>query len=263
MHLIKGYLFIYAFVLAGLVGACRPAEQISDTHQGGGAVLQINADSENQNQLTATEESAGWKLLFDGKTSAGWRGVGKEAFPAGGWKIENGELIILKTNSGDARKGGDIVTTEQFADFELTLEAKLTPGANSGLKYFVTEQKGSALGLEFQILDDDRHPDAKMGKNGNRTIGSLYDLIPAQSKQAKPIGEWNQIRLVSKNKHVEHWLNGTKVVEYERGSPAFRQLVAESKYQKYENFGEAAQGPILLQDHSDEVHYRNIKIRSL
>ncbi|MGV3589838.1 MAG: 3-keto-disaccharide hydrolase [Adhaeribacter sp.] len=263
MHLIKGYLFIYAFVLAGLAGGCRPAEQVSDTHQGGGVALQINAKSENQNQLTTAEKSAGWKLLFDGKTAAGWRGVGKDAFPSGGWKIENGELIILKTNSGDARKGGDIVTTEQFSDFELTLEAKLTPGANSGLKYFVIEQKGSALGLEFQILDDDRHPDAKMGKNGNRTIGSLYDLIPAQNKQAKPIGAWNQIRLVAKNKHVEHWLNGTKVVEYERGSPEFRQLVAESKYKKYENFGEAAQGPILLQDHSDEVHFRNIKIRTL
>jgi hypothetical protein len=258
-------LLVPAFFSVALTGTCQSSQQASATHRSGGAVMQIKANSAGQNTLTTAEESAGWKLLFDGKTSTGWRGANKNTFPAQGWKIQNGELVILKSDGNKTHHGGDIVTTSQYDNFELTLEAKLTPGANSGLKYFVTERKGSGspIGLEFQILDDDRHPDAKMGKNGNRTIGSLYDLIPAQNKKAMPIGEWNQIRVVSKNKHVEHWLNGTKVLEYERGSPEFRQLVAESKYKDYENFGEAARGSLLLQDHGDEVHYRNIKIRAL
>ncbi|WP_317132028.1 3-keto-disaccharide hydrolase [Rufibacter hautae] len=217
--------------------------------------------------MTAVEKKAGWKLLFDGKTTTGWRGAYKDAFPEQGWKIENGELVVLKSGGGESRNGGDIITEQQYDNFELTLEAKLTPGANSGVKYFVTERlpksPGSAIGLEFQILDDDLHPDAKMGKDGNRTIGSLYDLITARNKKVMSIGEWNKVRIVSNNKHVEHWLNGVKVVEYERGSQKFRDLVAASKYQKFEGFGEAPQGHILLQDHGDEVRYRNIKLLNL
>ena len=219
------------------------------------------------NTLTPAEKKAGWQLLFDGKTTKGWRGAHKDAFPGQGWKIENGELIVLQSNGAESNNGGDIVTVNEYGNFELTLEAKLTEGANSGVKYFVTEKEpphpGSAIGLEFQILDDDRHPDAKMGKNGNRTIGSLYDLITAQNKKACPIGEWNQVRIVSKNNHVEHWLNGTKVVEFTRGSPEYRALVAQSKYKNYPDFGEAAQGHILLQDHGNTVPYRNIKIKTL
>lgn len=219
------------------------------------------------NTLTSMEKRNGWVLLFDGKSSMGWRGAYREDFPAQGWKIEGGELIVIKSDGGESRNGGDIITKDKYDNYELTLEAKLTPGANSGVKYFVTERlpksPGSAIGLEFQILDDDLHPDARMGKNGNRTIGSLYDLIPAKDKGARSIGEWNQVRILSKNKHVEHWLNGKKVVEYDRGSPAFRALVAESKYKNYEGFGEAAEGHLLLQDHGDEVHYRNIKLRKL
>ncbi|MDQ3291291.1 MAG: DUF1080 domain-containing protein [Bacteroidota bacterium] len=228
-----------------------------------------NNGAKNQpvNTLTAAEKKQGWQLLFDGKTTNGWRGAHKDAFPTQGWQIENGELSVLQSDGAESRNGGDIVTTQEYGNFELTLEAKLTEGANSGIKYFVTEKEpphpGSAIGLEYQILDDDRHPDAKMGKNGNRTIGSLYDLIPAKNKKAKPIGEWNQVRIVSKNNHVEHWLNGTKVVEYTRASPEYRALVAQSKYKDYPNFGEAAQGHILLQDHGNTVHYRNIKIRKL
>lgn len=152
------------------------------------------------NTLTAAEKQAGWQLLFDGKTTNGWRGAHKEAFPPQGWLIENGELMVLPSDGAESRNGGDIVTAAEYGNFELTLEAKLTPGANSGVKYFVTEKEpphpGSALGLEFQILDDDRHPDAKLGRNGNRTIGSLYDLMPAQNKKARPIGQWNQVRIV-------------------------------------------------------------------
>lgn len=223
--------------------------------------------NQSMNTLSSTEKRNGWILLFDGKTTAGWRGAYRDEFPTQGWKIEGGELIVVKSDGREARNGGDIITKEKYDNYELTLEAKLTPGANSGVKYFVTEilpkSPGSAIGLEFQILDDDLHPDAKMGKNGNRTIGSLYDLIPARSKNKRPIGEWNQVRIISKDNKVEHWLNGSKVVEYERGSPAFRALVAESKYKNYEGFGEAPQGHLLLQDHGDEVHYRNIKLRKL
>ena len=228
----------------------------------------ISANSNQaMNTLSSMEKRNGWILLFDGKTTTGWRGAYRDEFPAQGWKIEGGELIVIKSDGREARNGGDIITKEKYGNYELTLEAKLTPGANSGVKYFVTERlpksPGSAIGLEFQILDDDLHPDAKMGKNGNRTIGSLYDLIPATSKISRSIGEWNQVRIISKNNKVEHWLNGSKVVEYERGSPAFRALVADSKYKNFEGFGEATEGHLLLQDHGDEVHYRNIKLRTL
>ena len=264
---IKFFLLYSILVLAFLMESCHSGQQVTATTQSNGTSLQISTASTDENTLTATERAAGWKLLFDGKTNTGWRGAYQDAFPTQGWKIENGELIVLKSGGAEANNGGDIITTEQYDNFELTLEAKLTPGANSGVKYFVTERlprsPGSAIGLEFQVLDDDLHPDAKKGKKGNRTVGSLYDLIPAQNKTARPIGEWNQIRLVSNHQHVEHWLNGTKVVDFERGNPAFRKLVADSKYKDYENFGEAAKGHILLQDHGDEVHYRNIKLKPL
>lgn len=226
-----------------------------------------NTSQSMPNTLSAMEKRNGWVLLFDGKSSDGWRGAYKDGFPDQGWKIEGGELVVIKSDGRESRNGGDIITKEQYDNYELTLEAKLTPGANSGVKYFVTERlpksPGSAIGLEFQLLDDALHPDAKLGKNGNRTVGSLYDLIPAQTKKAKSIGEWNQVRIVSKNKHIEHWLNGSKVVEYDRGNADFRALVAESKYKNYQGFGEAVEGHLLLQDHGDEVHYRNIKLRKL
>jgi len=241
--------------------SCQP-QKASTTSQSAN-----NISQSMPNTLSPMEKRSGWVLLFDGKSSDGWRGAYKDDFPDQGWKIEGGELVVIKSDGRESRNGGDIITKDKYTNYELTLEAKLTPGANSGLKYFVTERlpksPGSAIGLEFQLLDDDLHPDAKLGKNGNRTIGSLYDLIPAQAKKARSIGEWNQVRIVSKNKHVEHWLNGSKVVEYDRGSPAFRSLVAESKYKNYEGFGEAVEGHLLLQDHGDEVHYRNIKLRKL
>ena len=224
------------------------------------------------NTLTAREKKEGWKLLFDGKTTKGWRGAYKDAFPTAGWSVQDGMLTIEKADGRESRNAGDIVTDEEFSNFDLQFEFKLTEGANSGVKYFVVEQQpkpaGSAFGLEFQVLDDDKHPDAKMGRNGNRTVGSLYDLIPAKDKAAKAIGEWNQGRVLVRGTHVEHWLNGKKVVEYERGSEAFREMVAQSKYKtpdynKNGRFGEAPKGHILLQDHGDRVYFRNIKIKSL
>ncbi len=182
---------------------------------------------------------------------------------------KDGVLSVLASGGGESRAGGDIVTTDLYSDFELKLDFKITEGANSGIKYYVNTElnkgEGSSIGLEFQILDDERHPDAKLGNHeGSRTIGSLYDLIQADTnKVVHPIGEWNQARIVSKNNHVEHWLNGRKVLEYERKSPEYLQLVKESKYVKWPNFGEADQGRILLQDHGDFVSFRNIKIRSL
>jgi hypothetical protein len=227
------------------------------------------------NTLAAHEEAAGWRLLWDGKTTRGWRGAKSEAFPEKGWQISNGELTVLASGGGESVAGGDIVTTERFGQFELTLEFKITPGANSGIKYYCQPNldpitgtgaktaTGSAIGLEYQILDDERHPDAKQGRDGNRTVASLYDLIPAlATKQPCPIGEWNQARIACLGNRVTHWLNGQKVLEYERGSPAFRELVAQSKYKNIPGFGEWTDGHILLQDHGDRVSFRSIKIRT-
>jgi hypothetical protein len=220
------------------------------------------------NELTKQEIGEGWKLLFDGQTTKGWRKAYGEKFPDKGWEVANGILSVLPASGAESQNGGDIVTIGEYDNFELLLQAKLTPAANSGVKYFVTEQEennpGSAIGLEYQILDDNLHPDAKLGNHeGSRTFASLYDLIKVSDKRANAIGEWNNIRIISKNNHVEHWLNGFKVLEYERGSVDFRKLVSESKYAKYPAFGEALKGHILLQDHGNAVSFRSIKIREL
>jgi len=220
------------------------------------------------NTLTDAERAEGWRLLWDGNTTWGWRSARGKEFPKGGWEIKDGVLSVVETGGAESRAGGDIVTVASYAAFDLKLEFRLTPGANSGVKYYVDTElnkgEGSAIGLEFQLLDDARHPDAKMGRDGNRTLASLYDLIPAAAgKKTKPIGEWNEARIVSDGRHVEHWLNGAKVLEYERGGEAFRTLVAISKYKDWPAFGERPSGPILLQDHGNRVFFRNVKIREL
>ncbi|WP_324023326.1 DUF1080 domain-containing protein [Maribacter sp. BPC-D8] len=222
-----------------------------------------------KNQLTIDEKKNGWKLLWDGKTTNGWKGAKLEEFPDKGWKIEDGILSVLSSGGAESTAGGDIVTKELYGDFELKVDFKLTPGANSGIKYYVdtniNKGEGSSIGLEYQILDDNLHPDAKLGNHeGSRTVSSLYDLIQADvNKPIQPIGEWNTAHIISKNNHVEHWLNGTKVLEYERKSDGYRKIVAESKYAKWPNFGELEKGQILLQDHGDLVSFRNVKIRSI
>jgi hypothetical protein len=222
------------------------------------------------NTITDYEKRHGWRLLWDGETTKGWRGAKLDGFPKAGWKITDGELSVQASNGGESTNGGDIITTKHFSDFELQFEFKPTKGANSGVKYFVDPKlnkgAGSAIGLEFQILDDKNHPDAKMGVNGNRTAGSLYDLITAKTldtprNKELRIDGWNRGRIVVKGGHVEHWLNGYKVIEYDRFSQMFGALVAYSKYKDWENFGRWPAGPILLQDHGDLVSFRSIKIR--
>jgi len=229
----------------------------------------LSTAAQNDNTLTAAEKKDGWKLLFDGKTSAGWRGAFKQGFPDHGWKIDSGAITVLQSEGKQGANGGDIVTTQQYSAFDLTFQFKLTPGANSGVKYFVTENehnKGSAIGLEYQVLDDDKHPDAKLGVVGNRKLASLYDLIPSlpEKRARRPIGEWNRgMIVVYPDNRIEHWLNGWKVLEYQRGVPYFYALVARSKYAEWENFGMAEKGRILIQDHGNAVSYRNIKIQEL
>lgn len=219
------------------------------------------------NTLTPQEKKAGWKLLFDGKTTTGWRGAYRETFPEKGWEVRDGMLIVLPSGGGEAANGGDIVTVDEYSNFELKLDVMLTEGANSGIKYFVTEEQprspGSAIGLEYQLLDDEAHPDARLGIDGNRTLASLYDVMPAKNKRRNPIGQWNSVRIVVRGKQVEHWLNGLKVLSYERGGKEFLEHKAKSKFKDRKDFGEARQGHILLQDHGNQVFFRNIKIRVL
>ena len=219
------------------------------------------------NTITSREAREGWKLLWDGKTPAGWRGAKLDRFPAGGWTMHDGVLTIAESGGAESAAGGDIVTADEYGDFEVIVEYKITKGANSGIKYFVdtnlNKGEGSSIGCEFQILDDAVHPDAKAGVNGNRKNAGLYDLIPPQNIRFNGVGEWNRARILVRGRHVEHWLNGFKTVEYERGTQIWRALVDHSKYTVWPAFGEAPKGHILLQDHGNEVSFRSIKIREL
>ncbi len=227
-------------------------------------VKQINQIA---NTISEKEAAEGWKLLWDGKSSEGWRGAKLDGFPEKGWSMEEGILKVHKSDGGESTNGGDIVTTKPYKNFMLKVDFRITEGANSGIKYFVdtnlNKGQGSAIGCEFQILDDRRHPDAKAGKDGNRTLGSLYDLIPASADKPFRNGFFNTAMVVVEGNHVEHWLNGVKIVEYERNNEEWNQLVQTSKYKDWPNFGNAEEGLLLLQDHGDEVWFQNIKIKEL
>ena len=219
------------------------------------------------NTLTSQEKKDGWELLFNGKDTSGWRGAKLTEFPRKGWVVEDGLLKVLPGNGGESTNGGDIVTIRPYRNFILMVDFKITEGANSGIKYFVDPTlnmgEGSAIGCEFQILDDQRHPDAKLGVKGNRKLGSLYDLIPAPVDKPFNIDGFNTAMVIVQDNHVEHWLNGVKLLEYDRNNPMWNALVAYSKYRDWPNFGNHAEGNILLQDHGDEVWFKNIKIKEL
>ncbi len=223
------------------------------------------------NTLTDNEKTSGWKLLWDGKTTNGWRGAGLATFPDKGWSIEDGMLI---PNKGENKGGGDIVTVKKYKNFVLEADFKITEGANSGIKYFIQSEPGkpNTVGFEFQVLDDARHPDAKLGIDGNRTLASLYDLVKADSRVFDPaqpvkrvngVGQWNRARIEVNGKKVAHYLNGVKVLEIIRGSDSFKEHIAQSKFNKAPGFGDIDDGYILLQDHGNEVAFRNLKIREL
>jgi hypothetical protein len=219
------------------------------------------------NTLSTEEKANGWKLLWNGKTDEGWRGARLNSFPKNGWSIEDGVLKVAKSTGGESTNGGDIITTEKYRNFELTVDFKITDGANSGIKYFVdpglNQGAGSSIGCEFQILDDQKHPDAKQGVKGNRTLGSLYDLISAPENKPFRKGFFNTAKIIVRDQKVEHYLNDVKIIEYERGTQMWRALVNYSKFSVWPAFGEATEGHILLQDHGDEVWFKNIKLKEL
>lgn len=232
-----------------------------------GRTLQLNT-------LTEAERSEGWMLLFDGKSFAGWRGLGQEGIPRGHWILEGDSIKKVPSRDvplqedGQPLQGGDILTERTFENFELSLEWKISPAGNSGIKYNVSEEMSTsnppqhaALGFEYQVLDDENHPDAKNGDN--RTAAALYDLIAPENKVLKPVGEFNTARIVYNGNHGEHWLNGIKVLEYDLETPEIDELLKKSKYRDIPGFAEKRKGHIVLQDHTDAVWFRNIKIREM
>lgn len=218
------------------------------------------------NKLTEREKADGWKLLFDGSTPAGWMNARTKNFPANGWEINEGVLSLNPETKG-ADGGGDIVTSEMFGNFELMADFRYATGGNSGIKYFVDIESDngalSSIGCEYQILDDRENPDAKAGMEGNRKLAGLYDLIAPKNIRDNGAGQWNRAGIIVNGTRVQHWLNGFLTVEYERGTPEWRELVAKSKFSKFNGFGEAGEGRILLQDHGNVVSFKNIKIREL
>ena len=255
---------VLSLVAAGGCASSKSAETPATTSNAG---VLIDATGP-VNVLSAEEKADGWRLLFDGKTTNGWRGHRMESFPKVRWVVEN-ETIHRSANQQPKEQEWDLVTTDQFDNFDLRWQWRVAPGGNSGLKYLIdeamaTKKLDEGIGFEYQLLDDDVHPDAKKGKDGNRKTGSLYDLIPAAAdKPYHPAGQWNDSRIVVNGSHIEHWLNGSKVLSFERGSPEFKQLIAGSKFKDIAGFGDVSRGPILLQDHGNEAWFRNIKLKAL
>jgi hypothetical protein len=252
--------------------ACAPqpaAQRIPMPGRGSGSVEEVVP-----NVLTPQEQRAGWRLLFDGSTFTGWRGLGYDSVPTAHWKIENGAIRKVATGQvprmadGQPAVGGDLMTIDTFRDFELAFDWKISRAGNSGVKYNVSEELSmanapnhAALGFEYQVLDDSLHEDNKIPSH---RAGALYDLIPPNSnKRLRPVGEWNSSRILFRGNHGEHWLNGAKVVDYDLGTPLMDSLLAASKYHSIPGFADRRAGHIVLQDHGDEVYFRNIKIHVL
>ena len=265
---------VASLAMLALATGCHSASQMET----------MPMSSATPNMLTAAESAAGWKLLFDGRTLTGWRGLGMSGPPAGHWTVEDGAIKKIATKNvpmvdGKRAPGGDLITDRLYHNFELEWDWKMTPVGNSGLKYNVSEQLSlaggktaaelspstaqnrAALGFEYQMIDDDRHSDGKLPTHRS---GALYDLItPNENKHLNPVGEWNHSKLVFVGNHGEHWLNGLKVVEYELGSPSLNAALAASKYKVIPGFATRRDTPIVLQDHTEEVYFRSIKIREL
>ncbi|MCF8379603.1 MAG: DUF1080 domain-containing protein [Bacteroidales bacterium] len=222
--------------------------------------------SNTKQKDTENKAEKNWIWLFDGSSTDNWRDTKSDQFPEHGWVVEGDALTVLGKTEEEPG-GHDIITKQQYSNFELELEVKLTEGANSGIKYFVTDSfpgnEGKFLGLEYQLIDNERHPDAQLGRDGNRKMGALYDLIPLiENYSINPPGEWNKVRIIVDSNQVEHWLNDKKIIEFDRHSPFFKDLVLASKYKDLEKFGELDQGRILLQGHGNDVSFRAIKIRT-
>ncbi|MEX0983022.1 MAG: DUF1080 domain-containing protein [Bacteroidales bacterium] len=232
----------------------------------GFALLLTQCGNNKEQTNVVSDNDTQWTWLFDGSSTEEWRGTKSEEFPKQGWVVNNGVLTVL--GKTDEQAGGrDIITKKRYGNFELELEVKLSEGANSGIKYQVTDsfpgKKGSFLGLEYQLLDNERHPDAHEGRDGNHKMASLYDIMPPKEDLTiHPPGEWNKVRIVLDGNMIEHWLNDEKVLEIDRKGHTFRELVSLSKYDDLENFGELDNGHILLQGHGNDVSFRNIKIRT-
>lgn len=219
------------------------------------------------NMLTKKEKKEGWTLMFDGKTTEGWRGYNKTAFPEKGWAVEEGTLHVIGSSKGEAGGGGDLLYDKKYRNFELSLEWKVSEGGNSGIFYLAQEIPGEPVwksAPEMQILDNEKHPDAKLGVDGNRAAGSLYDLIPGDMKAVKPAGEWNTVRVMVYKGTVVHYVNGKQVLEYHLWTDDWKKMVLNSKFKDYEWFlNTAEEGYIVLQDHGDDVWFKNIKIKEL
>jgi hypothetical protein len=255
------------------VVACVPAPPQRPTERAA-STASVAAASVEPNRLTDAERAAGWRLLFDGRTLEGWRGLGRDTIPTQHWVVADGAIKKIPSGQvpvqadGQPLEGGDLMSTDAFGDFELAWQWKVTPGANSGLKYNVSEAlsmstppRHAAKGFEYQILDDERHPDGAL--LAHRT-GALYDLFaPNERKRLRPVGEWNDSRLVFRGPHGEHWLNGERVVEFDLGSARMDTALAASKYRSLSWFAVRRRGHIVLQDHGDEVYFRNIKVLEL
>lgn len=256
---------IFAIVfLTGFILACGPTTQKADQEA---AQQEVTTTVEvAPNSLSEQEIADGWMLLFDGENPGKWRGYNKDYFPTG-WKIEGGTLQCIGSGRGEAGslEGGDIIFDEQFQNFELSLEWKISDGGNSGIFYLAQELPDKTIwqtAPEMQVLDNTKHPD---GRDGLHSAGALYDMIGVPQDKVKAVGEWNQVKLLVYKGLVEHWLNGELVVKYHLWTPEWYEMVANSKFPEYNpDWAEVAQqGYIGLQDHGDDVWYRNLKIRKL
>jgi len=253
-----GMRWVALLVLSFFLG-CQGAEP-GDVSSG----AEDDPESQPHNTLSEDEIAAGWQLLFDGVSTAGWRGYNKELFPESGWGVADGNLIVMASDGSEEGSGGDIVSEHVFGDFELTFEFLLTPVGNSGVFYRVAEDPEKAIwqvAPEYQVLDDTTYIDMGTMDMYTHLTGDNYDLQASSVAASNPIGEWNQGRIVVDGRHVEHWLNGQKTVEYELFSPEWEAQMAESKFAPHDGYARALEGRIGLQDHGHEIRYRNIKIR--